>query len=112
MDMDGTRLYATLPAYLREADEVNGGGVRALFEIMGGESERLARAIDELGQSWFSDTCPEWAVPYTADLLAVRSLTPTAGFSERAWVAEPVPLRRRKGTLAVVGTLTRATTGW
>ncbi len=112
MDMDGTRLYAALPAYLREADELNGSSVRALFDIMGGESERLARAIDQLGESWFIETCPEWAVPYIADLLAVQALTPTAGFSERVWVADTIALRRRKGTLAVVGTLARATTGW
>lgn len=112
MRMDADRLYTALPAYLREADLDAGGAVAALFDIMGGEADRVARAIEELSESWFIETCPEWAVPYIADLLAVRALTPTENFSERAWVAQTVGLRRRKGTLGIIGTLTRATTGW
>ncbi|SFF76504.1 hypothetical protein SAMN05518801_101349 [Novosphingobium sp. CF614] len=112
MRMDGDRLYTALPAYLHEADLEAGGAVEALFGIMGGEADRLGRAIDAMAESWFIETCPEWAVPYIADLLAVRALTQTDGFSERAWVAQTVALRRRKGTLGIIGTLTRATTGW
>lgn len=112
MAMDGNRLFGTLPAALREADETAGGAASALFSIIGEQSDRLAAAIEELGESWFIETCPEWVVPYIGDLLAVRALTPTSGFSERAWVAQTIALRRRKGTLGIVGTLTKATTAW
>lgn len=112
MEADQSSLFALLPAALREADDEAGGMAAALFAIMGEEEDRLARAIDELGESWFIETCPEWAVPYIGDLLAVRSLTATAGFSERSWVAQTIRLRRRKGTLGIIGTLARATTGW
>jgi hypothetical protein len=112
MEMNGTRLFDALPASLREADASAGGIAAALFEVIGGEGDRLARAIEELGESWFIETCPEWVIPYIGDLLAVQPLTQTVGFSERSWVAQTIALRRRKGTLGVIGTLSRATTGW
>ena len=110
----GDRLYELLPAIHRVRDAGEGEPLRALLRVM--ERELAALEIDAgiLYQNWFVETCEEWVVPYLGDLLGVRSLEPVAPevFSQRAFVANTLRYRRRKGTAAVLEQLALDLTGW
>jgi hypothetical protein len=108
------RLYALLPAVHRIRDNAQGEPLRALLAIL--EHELLAVRDDtaQLYDDWFIETCREWVVPYIGDLLGVelmRSIE-AEGFSSRAYVANTLSYRRRKGTAAVLEQLARDVTGW
>lgn len=111
-----TRLFELLPRHLRTADEVHGGrALEALTAIMQEELDRLDADVERLADDWFVETCQEWVVPYIGDLLGVRGLAGSpreGGFSQRAFVANTVGYRRRKGTAAVLEQLARDVTGW
>lgn len=110
----GDRLYSLLPAIYRVRDAAEGEPLRALMAVMERELELLESDIDRLYDNWFIETCDEWAVPYIGDLLGVRGLHAVrdGSFSQRAWVANTLRYRRRKGTAAVVEQLARDVTGW
>ncbi|HEY7430136.1 MAG TPA: phage tail protein [Streptosporangiaceae bacterium] len=109
-------LVALLPAHLlaRDDDSV----LRALLAAVAGELGILQDDLDSLYDAWFVETCPEWAVPYLADLVGVSDLPadlgPGAGSAatRRTLVANTVAYRRRKGTAAVLEQVTRDVTGW
>ena len=67
-----------------------------------------------LYDNWFIETCDEWVVPYIGDLLGVRPIraVESAGVSARAYVANTIAYRRRKGTAVVLEQLARDVTGW
>ncbi len=113
-----TDLTTLLPSHVLARDEAAGGLLRALLEAVGSELELLEGDLEELYDSWFIETCPEWVVPYLADLVGVVGL-PTeqemgqeSGVSRRAVVANTVAYRRRKGTVAVIEQVVRDVTGW
>ena len=109
------RVLALLPAHVRNRDDASGGLLRALIEAVAAELAVLEADLDELYASWFAETCPEWVVPYLADLLGVASLPPdvtSAGVSRRDFVAITVAYRRRKGTPAAAEQVARDATGW
>ena len=56
----------------------------------------------------------EWVIPYIGDLLGVRNLIPiqSTSFSLRAYIANTLFYRRRKGTAYVLERLARDVTGW
>ena len=99
-------------------DDDSGGLLRALLDAIGGELSVLEHDLDELYDAWFVETCPEWAVPYIADLVGLVGLPGDLGagtgaaVSRRAVVANTVAYRRRKGTIAVVEQVVRDVTGW
>ncbi|HMO64309.1 MAG TPA: hypothetical protein PKE47_03635 [Verrucomicrobiota bacterium] len=108
-----------LPALYRRRDaEVSGdpagGPLRALLEIIGAEGERLDAETAQLLDNFFIETCEEWVMPYLGDLLGVRDLPAAeiAAFTPRAYVANTLRHRRRKGTAAMLEQLARDTTGW
>lgn len=109
------RFYAALlPAIYRIRDHAQGEPLRALLAIL--EHELLAVRDDTQGlyEDWFIETCQEWVVPYIGDLLGVelqRSLR-AEGFTQRAYVANTLRYRRRKGTATVLEQLSRDVTGW
>jgi len=111
-----TRLFELLPRHIRTADEVHGGrALEALTAVMQEELDRLDADVERLADDWFVETCQEWVVPYIGDLLGVRGLAGSpreGGFSQRAFVANTVGYRRRKGTAAVLEQLARDVTGW
>ncbi|MEZ4734063.1 MAG: phage tail protein [Caldilineaceae bacterium] len=112
---NGERLYNLLPAIYRVRDDAQGEPLRTLLSVIEGELERIEADIEGLYDNWFIETCDEWVIPYIADLLGVRLLHPvnTKGvFSQRAYVANTLRYRRRKGTPAVLEQLARDTTGW
>ena len=110
----GERLYHLPPAVYRVRDPEQGGPLRTLLAIVEDELDTVEGDIDNLYDNWFVETCDEWVVPYIGDLLGVRglnALTATA-FSQRAYVANTLAYRRRKGTAAVLEQLARDVTGW
>ena len=87
---------------------------RALLAVIGEEFQAIEADIDNLYDNWFIETCAEWLVPYIGDLLGVRGLytEATTAFSQRAYVANTLSYRRRKGTAKVLEDLARDVTGW
>ncbi len=109
------RLYNLLPAVYRIRDTEQGEPLRALMAVIEEEFQRLERDMDDLYADWFIETCAEWVIPYIGDLLGVHNLhtVGSAGiFSLRAYVANTLRLRRRKGTAPVLEQLARDVTGW
>ncbi|MBW4441957.1 MAG: hypothetical protein KME10_12110 [Plectolyngbya sp. WJT66-NPBG17] len=120
MNMPTDRLSQLLPDIYRAQDKR--GELRSLLSILQNELELLEDNVDDLYEDWFIETCSDWVVPYIGDLLGVsgvgtRSINPnrqsTYGQQERrAFVANTLAYRRRKGTAPVVEQLARDVTGW
>lgn len=103
------RLYALLPAVARIRDARAGEPLRALLAIMEEELDRVEADIEQLYENCFIETCSEWAVPYIGDLISARLLY---AVSQRAFTANTLAYRRRKGTLRILGSLARDVTRW
>jgi tail protein P2 I len=109
-------LDALLPAHLLARDD--DGVLRALLAAVAEELGVLRADLESLYDAWFVETCPEWVVPYLADLVGVSDLPadlgPGAGSAatRRTLVANTVAYRRRKGTVAVLEQVARDVTGW
>lgn len=106
------RLYAMLPALYRMRDAAGGEPLRALLSVLESQLQALEDDIEGLYETWFIETCPEWAIPYIAELLDVQALPPRQAVSPRAHVANTAHYRRRKGTLGVLPALGQSVTGW
>ena len=107
-------LYDLLPAVYRNRDYYLGEPLRALVTVLGDELDVLRRDIDRLYDNWFIETCDEWVVPYIGDLLAASGLHPgrEGVFSLRAFVANTLAYRRRKGTASVLENIAQDVSGW
>jgi len=121
MNYDADKLLALLPALYRARDAAqrppgaNGPGpLQALLGIAATEIANLEQDIARLYDNWFIETCDEWVVPYIGELIGARALNPASArtFSRRAWVANTLGYRRRKGTATMLEQLARDTTGW
>lgn len=109
------QLYALLPAIHRIRDDAQGGPLQALLALVAEQGAVVEGDIQRLLDNWFIETCDEWVVPYIGDLLGVRglhALKTSAGFSQRARVANTLGYRRRKGTATMLEQLAHDTTGW
>lgn len=109
------RLYELLPAYYRQRDHEQGEPLRALLAIIQQEVERLEGDIESLYENWFVETAQEWVLPYIGDLLGVTNLHTVPGasvYSLRAYFANTLSYRQRKGTAAVLEQLANDVTGW
>ncbi len=113
MNRFSDRLYELLPAVYRLRDADQGNTLKAFLDVI---AEQVGLVEDDIGQlydDWFIETCAEWLVPYIGDLLGVRGLHQTeTGFTQRAYVANTLAYRRRKGTATVLEQLARDTTLW
>jgi hypothetical protein len=107
-------LYDLLPTLYRVRDAEHGGALEALLDVLEREAAVVDRDIEQLYENWFVETCDPWVVAYIGDLLAVRRLHPVGPGtgSLRAYVANTLGYRRRKGTLAVLEQLAYDVTGW
>jgi hypothetical protein len=114
--VEAERLYKLLPAIHRIRDELQGGQLRALLTLIEQELLTIEGNIGDLYENWFIETCQAWVVPYIGDLLAVRNLNAvsprTYGQERRAYVANTLAYRQRKGTTPVLEQLARDLTGW
>lgn len=108
------RLYNLLPVIYRLRDAEQGEPLRALLSIVSDELAAVEADITRLYENWFIETSDEWVVPYIGDLLAVRGLNAikATAFSQRAYVANTLFYRRRKGTAHVLELLAKDVTGW
>ena len=98
----------------RDAEPQQGGVLDALLGVLGGQGDLVAEALAQLYDDWFIETCQPWVVPYIGDLLGVRPINPVSGGRAlpRAYVANTLGYRRRKGTPAALEELARDVTGW
>jgi hypothetical protein len=110
MSCSDGRLYELLPAFHRLADAQRGYPLRALLRVISEQAGLVEDDIAQLYENWFIETCEDWVVPYIADLIGSqpRNGPPSA----RREVALTLGFRRRKGTLALLGDLALAVTGW
>src|SRR2546421_368239 len=90
------------------------GPLKALLSIISEQAAVLEENLDQLYDDLFIETCAEWVVPYIGDLVGARGVAqfPGARFTERAFVANTMSYRRRKGTAAVLEQLARDVTDW
>jgi len=95
-------------------DKRQRGPLKALLSIIAEQAAVLEENLDQSYDDLFIETCAEWVVPYIGDLVGVRGVTafPGASFTERAFVANTMSYRRRKGTAAVLEQLARDVTDW
>lgn len=114
MSDSGDRLYQLLPMVYRARDAENGYALKALLAVMEQQLNVVEGDVDQLYRNWFIETCQEWLVPYLGDLMAVRGVQAygSGNFTLRAYVANTLAYRRRKGTAAVLEQLARDVTGW
>lgn len=113
-DSNSDRIYNHLPAIYRLKDASESEPLRALMAVIEREAIALESDIDGLYRNWFIETCEEWVVPYIGDLLGVKGLRSAAqgSFSQRAFVANTMAYRRRKGTAVVLEQIARDVTTW
>jgi hypothetical protein len=112
-DLD--RLYELLPAVHRVRDAGEGKPLESFLGVIAEQVRVLEESLDQYYDDQFVETCAEWVLPYLGDLLGVRPLTPLdadGGRSLRAYIANTMAYRRRKGTPAVLEQLALDVTGW
>ena len=106
MTHDEKLFLKLLPEVYSERDG-DDGPLRGLLQVLSGPAEELNKNIQQLYDDLFIETCADWVVPYIGDLLGVRGLHSMSGDvgSMRAWVANTLDYRRRKGTHYAIGLL-------
>ena len=115
MNLTPESLYQLLPAIHRLRDARLGEPLKALLAVVSEQGEVVRADIEQLYENLFIETCEEWMVPYHAELLGVRGLhdlTGVPGFSQRAYIANTLAYRRRKGTVPMLEQLAEDVTGW
>jgi hypothetical protein len=95
-------------------DKRQRGALKALLSVIAEQSIVLADNLEQLYDDFFIETCAEWVVPYIGDLIGARGISvfPGASFTDRAFVANTMSYRRRKGTGSVLEQLARDVTDW
>ncbi|WP_394829210.1 phage tail protein [Pendulispora albinea] len=108
------RLYALLPSVYRRRDAQGGEALRALLAVMEEQLDAVSGDIRQLYDNWFIETCDEWVVPYIGDALGVQLAHPFAGegLTLRAYIANTLGLRRRKGTAGTLERVAQDVSGW
>jgi hypothetical protein len=94
-------IYALLPEHVRTRDAAEGYPLKALVAILAGGAAEIDAEIDTLFDSQFVDTAPEAALADFAALVAAEPLRPLpegSGYNQRAYIANTLRYRRRKGT--------------
>jgi hypothetical protein len=117
-------LYELLPAVHRLRDADAGDPLRGLLAVLQEQLDVVDADIAALYENWFIETADRWVVPYIGDLVGTRTLATAAleqdtglsclpwRFSQRAYVANTIGYRRRKGTAAVLEQVAFDVTGW
>ena len=114
MKYNKDKLYELLPSIYRKRDEELGKPLYGLLSIIAEQVEIVEDDIQSLYDNWFIETCDKWVVSYIADLVGAISLNHLSKFSliQRAYVANTISYRRRKGTLAMLEQLAYDVTQW
>ena len=108
------RLYNLLPSIYRIRDAKEGEPLRALLSVIENEMLALEEDIDGLYEDWFIETCADWIIPYIGDCLGVHGIFPLSARAgnTRAYIANTLAYRRRKGTAFVLEQVAHDITGW
>ncbi len=108
------RLYDLLPAVYRRCDAEAGETLRRFLQVFEEELERHEGDAWRAYDNWFIETCEEEAVPLIGELVGVHLPHPVTDVtrSQRAWVANAIARRRRKGTASSLDDLARDVTGY
>jgi len=108
------KLYELLPAIYRQRDIEEGKALEDLLSVIAEPVEVLEEDIEKLYNNWFIETCDPWIIPYIGDLMRAKVLHPgrSEAINTRAFVANTIRYRRRKGTLLMLEQLARDVTGW
>jgi hypothetical protein len=106
-------LYDRLPEIYRIEDEEQkpSGQLKNYLELVETAFSHIHKNIESLYNDLFIETCDDWVIPYIGDLLGTSHLSGSP-WTLRADVADTIPLRRRKGTLASIEQLTYNLTQW
>ena len=115
MSLTAENLYQLLPAFYRQRDSEQGEPLKALIAVIAEQAGVVEADIAQMYENWFIETCDGWVVPYIGDLLGVWGLhfdKDAVVSSRRAYVANTLSYRRRKGTAPVLEQLAFDTTGW
>jgi hypothetical protein len=112
--MTAERIYDLLPTILKLRDAQHGMTLQALLAVIQEQADRIADDLDDLYDDWFIETCRDWVVPYIGELVAARShyAFGQGAQSLRAFVADTLHFRRRKGTASMLEDLATSVTGW
>ncbi|NCD71698.1 hypothetical protein [Mucilaginibacter agri] len=113
MKFNKENIYELLPSIYRIRDAELNYPLKALIEIIAEQASVMQDNIAGLYDNWFIETCEEWVVPYIGDLLGVQNFHTIAGspVSPRAYIANTLRYRRRKGIAPVLEQLAQDTTG-
>jgi len=131
MAYETERLFELLPAILRLRDAEAGrltkgrvapgdsrepedfGPLKTLVSLIAREAQIVEEEIDQLYDDLFIETCAPWVIPYLGDLIGVRGLDEIPeGIDPRGQVADAIPLRQRKGTLAALEHAAAEASNW
>ena len=74
MSFDTQKLQELLPAIYRTRDVQQGGPLRALLDVIAGQTAVLEEDLAQLYDDQFIETCAPWVVPYIGDLVSARAL--------------------------------------
>jgi hypothetical protein len=110
-----SKIFELLPAIYRIRDEDHGGALKALIDVIAGQAKICEEDIGRLYSNWFIETCEEWLIPYIGDLLGVHNfhaISGTSVISQRAYIANTLSYRRRKGVAPVLEQLSLDIAGW
>jgi hypothetical protein len=101
MSLDAEQLYELLPAVFRVRDASNGEPLKALMQVIAGQSAIVEDNIRQLYDDEFIETCASWVIPYIGDLVGATPVYEigAAVRGRRAEVANTIGYRRRKGTV-------------
>jgi hypothetical protein len=112
--MSAERIYDLLPTIIKLRDAQQGSTLEALLGLVQREADRISDDLDDLYDDWFIETCRDWVVPYIGELVAARShyAFGVTADSLRAFVADTLHFRRRKGTASMLEDLATSVTGW
>lgn len=105
------RFYELLPAVYRQRDLEQGEPLRALLAVFEQEFERVRANVETTFDNWFIETCESWLIPYIGALVGVEG-GQVDRLEARAFVANSIAYRRRRGTAVVLEQLAQDLTGY
>ncbi|MFV8748922.1 hypothetical protein ACNOYE_00065 [Nannocystaceae bacterium ST9] len=107
------RFHQLLPAIYRQRDVEQGEPLRALLAVLEQEFERVRANVETSFDNWFIETCERWLVPYIGALVGVEGGHVEAEqVGTRAFVANTIAYRRRRGTALMLEQLAQDITGY
>ncbi len=107
------RFHQLLPAIYRQRDVEQGEPLRALLAVLEQEYERVRANVETTFDNWFIETCERSLVPYIGALVGVEGSHVEADeVGTRAFVANTIAYRRRRGTALMLEQLAQDITGY